>query len=126
MTLRKGLHKLERSREDLAWASGLFEGEGTAGAVKQRNRLYARAKVNMTDQDRVARFREVLGTGNLYGPYQQPNGWKDQWVIQWEGLEQVQALACMLWPWLGPRRRQQFVNAISLHGQRIEGSAQIG
>jgi hypothetical protein len=50
----------------IAWAAGLFEGEGTivdsAGPVQLR--------VKMTDLDVLERLLDVFGVGEIYGPYE--------------------------------------------------------
>jgi hypothetical protein len=51
--------------EEIAWAAGLFEGEGSVttqdGAVI--------VQVKMTDEDVIRRFDSVVGRGRVYGPY---------------------------------------------------------
>jgi hypothetical protein len=50
----------------IAWAAGLFEGEGTivdsTGSVQLR--------VKMTDLDVLERLLDVFGVGDIYGPYE--------------------------------------------------------
>jgi hypothetical protein len=52
-------------REEVAWAAGLFEGEGcltiTSGQPVMR--------LNSTDEDAPQRFYEIVGAGKVYGPY---------------------------------------------------------
>jgi hypothetical protein len=51
---------------DIAWAAGLFEGEGTivdsTGSVQLR--------VKMTDLDVLEKLFDVFGVGGIYGPYE--------------------------------------------------------
>jgi hypothetical protein len=91
---------------EIAWAAGLFEGEGTI--TQSRGRLYVRLK--MTDESIVLRFAEIARFGEIYGPYshQRTDGYvrKPYWVwlaAEYEALEVLE----MLWPWLGQRRRGQ-------------------
>lgn len=60
-------HNPSRS-EQIAWAAGLFEGEGTWNAyqVKPRGKIQMQARVGMTDRDVVERFAEVIGFGKVY------------------------------------------------------------
>ena len=100
---------------ELAWAAGLFEGEGTVYVSYDRRwpdtpSFYA--AVRMTDEDSVRRFQTAVSTGKVYGPY--PNGLrrnglptKPVWVWQVNSFEKVQAIIAMLWPGLGERRRAQ-------------------
>jgi len=51
---------------EIAWAAGLFEGEGylsLSGGVRPY------AGLNMTDEDVVRRFHEVIGVGSVTGPH---------------------------------------------------------
>lgn len=88
---------------ELAWAAGLFEGEGCFGS----NPLgYPRAAINMTDEDSLRRFCAAVGVGNVTGPH--PKGdYKPQWTWQTQGLENVQVVAARLWYGLGQRRRSR-------------------
>lgn len=89
------------SREaEIAWAAGLFEGEGTWGY--QPNNV--RAELSMTDHDVVRRFHAVVGVGRLepkktYADHHLPQlMWR---VTDRAGVEHVLDL---FRPWLGPRR----------------------
>jgi hypothetical protein len=52
---------------EIAWAAGLFEGEG---CVTEINRRFALAVKN-TDEE-VIRFDEIVGLGRMYGPLGTP------------------------------------------------------
>jgi len=96
--------------ENLAWAAGLFEGEGSWSL---RHQAYPSARLAMTDEDVVRRFAatlELLG-GRVHGPYRGTN--KPYWVWQLSGFERVQALYAMLWPWLGNRRRSRGAEVVA-------------
>jgi hypothetical protein len=58
---------------EIAWAAGLFEGEGSCyGTVRsdRYNTRRIRMNLRMTDQDVVERFAKVVGVGSVYGPIQ--------------------------------------------------------
>jgi hypothetical protein len=90
----------------VAWAAGLYEGEGTA--VWHRH-AGMRLVVKMTDEDVIAKIRALLG-GVVYGPYQyeQSDGHKRKpyymWVIAGAPAAEV---ARLLYPHLGERRRRK-------------------
>ena len=55
---------------DLAWAAGLFEGEGCftfQGSKKARTRggRLGKAQLSMTDEDVVRKFHTIMGFGSL-------------------------------------------------------------
>jgi hypothetical protein len=97
---------------DIAWAAGLFEGEGTILlATKTRT---AHLCVAMTDHDVLERLTELLG-GRLRGPYTRKGNphWKPQWRWNLHGIEQVQEVLRMFYPYLGARRRARAAEAIA-------------
>jgi len=110
-----------RNRENLAWAAGLFEGEGSFSAglysrkhlVSGATRKYQsiQANLRMTDEDVVRRFGAIVGVGSVHGPYHHPSptrpNVKPFWMWQAAGFQQVQAIIAMLWAWLGCRRRDR-------------------
>ena len=97
-----------RSRERLAWAAGLFEGEGCFSAQRSQTGFNPKAMLMMTDFDRVIEFYEVLGFGNFQtreGRLRLGHKCKEQ--LEWNAcrFELFQATVAFLWNWLGPRRR---------------------
>jgi hypothetical protein len=103
---------VEINREQLAWAAGLFEGEGCFSTSTRRTRRpgaptsrKCAAQINMTDHDVVSRFREVMGFGSIRSIKQAQPHHKPQlkWVAS--SFEHFQATVALLWPWLGARRR---------------------
>lgn len=107
------------SREELAWAAGLYDGEGstiffetprkTAG-----NYLHIRAAVAQDkDPGVLNRFRAAVGEiGKVYGPYKRPPA-RLQWRYDAGGFERTQAVIAMLWPWLSQPKRRQAVEALN-------------
>jgi hypothetical protein len=90
--------------EEIAWAAGLFEGEGCI-AMNQRTLVL---RVVNTDEDVIERFWDIVGVGGMYGPYAQErnrDGCKRKlfwaWLAQSDcALEALQLLS----PWLSRRR----------------------
>lgn len=96
------------SREDLAWAAGLFEGEGYFANTHTRGvHLVLRAGINMTDEDVITRFHAIIGGAGKVYPYVSPHcpHHKKQYRLLLEGFERFQYVAALFWPWLGVRRR---------------------
>lgn len=91
---------------EIAWAAGLFEGEGCITDVEGRFTL----KVNNTDPWVIRRFDEIVGIGRTYGPYRnsETDGHRRKPFYVWVAAEEdafdvTQALS----PWLSPRRIQR-------------------
>ena len=118
---------MDINREDLAWAGGLFEGEGSINWSKIKNRNpklppwgVCGMSLHMTDEDVVRKFHKIVGIGRVHGPYnystksiKRKSSW--YWCIQ--TFERVQAIAAILWPWLGTRRRCQYKEVFKLEMQ---------
>jgi hypothetical protein len=98
---------------EIAWAAGLFEGEGSiileARKIERHHtRQYktVRLSLNSTDKDVVAHFHEMLGGTMRLQPQKPPR--KDQWKWVLYGYEPAKALFMRFEPWLGMRRTQRF------------------
>lgn len=89
---------------EIAWAAGLFEGEGSIQLWREgkSDRLYPRLDLASTDEDVVRRFSNAVGTGRVYGPYSRPNR-KTFWRCLLHGQDARHALD-LIGPWLGERR----------------------
>jgi hypothetical protein len=64
---------------DRGWVTALFEGEGTMYASYPGARSFS-VSLNSTDEDVVRRLHDLVGIGNVYGPYEKSNGRKQQWA----------------------------------------------
>lgn len=109
------------NREDIAWAAGLFEGEGCFVLTKYPNRLSPHAAMQMTDEDVVRRFAAVVGFGTISVRQPRRPGYKHAWHWQTTSFQTVQALGAMFWPWLGSRRRQRWAEIMG--ELRLAGTA---
>lgn len=112
------------SREELAWAAGFFDGEGTAVAYTRENAKGVRYRAftmavsqagNETTPEVLSRFlRAVGGIGAIYqsSPYKHTVKWQRRWQWQSGNFETVQAVTAMLWPWLSGPKKEQLSNAL--------------
>lgn len=96
----------------IAWAAGLFEGEGSVFLVKQKRNgkvyEYTRMELKMTDEDVVIKFKETLGVGHInFKP--STNHWKDAWCWQLTNKEECRQVIDKFWPYLGKRRRAKIL-----------------
>ena len=107
--------------EELAWAAGLFDGDGSTCFERHKTRSnYVRADMSITQTSRAGtpevllRFRQLVGVGHINGPY----GGSDRWepVYRWKAhrLDHVQHVARTLWPWLGALKRAQAFHVITV------------
>ena len=105
--------------EALAWAAGLFEGEGYVGlSSKGSSRALSglRACLWMSDGDVVERFHDVIDLGHRRYRKRQPN--KDLFGWETNGSEAVIAVS-LLRPFLGDRRGARVDECIAWYRQHF-------
>lgn len=110
---------------DIAWAAGLFEGEGYLYVSKGR---YPTPQIglNMNDRDVVERFAAIMECGSIR-IYDSPNpnhSRQYRWrVCGWARFESVTE---MLLPYLGDRRTKRIaaVAAVKSAKWRVKGTGQ--
>lgn len=92
------------SEVEIAWAAGLFEGEGCF-SHKGFAASFPRATMSMTDLDVLQHFQRVVGVGNLVKTRRKEKAHhKDQWQWYTVGEDEFHIVADMLCPYLHPRR----------------------
>lgn len=89
-----------RAETDIAWAAGLFEGEGCIHLNSQR---YLWVSLASTDQDVLERFCRIVGVGSARPKKKARPHHKPSWQWQVTGGKGVHVLR-MLLPELGERR----------------------
>lgn len=106
------------SKEENAWAAGLFDGEGSTGvgvdrrSKNHREYTYLRLHVGQThDEDLyppevLERFKNVVRVGKIFGPTTQFNG-RFRWDYCAQTFQEVQHVICVIWPWLSDVKREQ-------------------
>lgn len=106
--------------EALAWAAGLFDGEGSVYLARHRSHVgYVRLEAAITQSDAegmpavLTRFRNVTGLGFAKGPYPASEGHDP--VYRWKLYRRVQIerMIDLLRPWLGSVKLAQADHAIS-------------
>lgn len=100
------------TREDLAWAAGLFEGEGCISVSGKGPSLAPSCCLGMTDEDIVRKFHRIIGKGSVLvrKPVPRADGtghYKAICAWRTAGFRSTQYVIALLWNWLGARRRQR-------------------
>jgi intein/homing endonuclease len=101
---------------DVAWMAGLWEGEGYIVFTGKEGSL--KIGVGMTDEDVIQKFARLYGRGGVYLT-RSKKGFKDQWTFRAYG-RYAYALAVMLYPFLGTRRRGQVRAAVKKWIGRVD------
>lgn len=105
--------------EALAWAAGLFDGEGSVYLARHRTHAgYLRLEAAITQSDArgmphvLTQFRRVTSLGFAKGPYPAPPGHDP--VYRWKLYRgpDIELMIERLWPWLGAVKREQADRAI--------------
>lgn len=93
----------ERNPLDVAWAAGLFEGEGN---FTLRAKTSAEAMLGMTDEDVVRRFAVAVGFGSVHREERKA---PHRTLFRWSAAnaQDARALIAMFLPYFGGRRRQR-------------------
>ncbi len=117
---------MDINREDIAWAAGLFEGEGSISWSRHKNRYRPdgecyhtlQMSLHSTDEDVVRKFAKIIGVGKVHGPYRFPSpevpNRKPSWYWGITSHERCQAVIAMLWPWLCSRRKAKAKETLAL------------
>ena len=98
--------------EDIAWAAGLFEGEGTISGYARKDRPSRAVQITVYEGAQhgppvlLERFREVVGAGSIVGPYR---GRLYHWTTK--KIVSVVSVSALLWDDLSAERREQFERA---------------
>ena len=108
---------------DIAWAAGLFEGEG---CLNISGKYGVRFTLKMSDKDIVERWTRIMGA-HLYGPYQ-PAGkstylpmWESR-IADWKGV--LEAIS-LLYPLAGIRRREKMDFVLSKAPEHPKGTVTL-
>lgn len=92
-------------REELAWAAGFYDGEGSTLSVHGNRGI--RVCVNQVVLAPLVRFKEAVGCGVIYGPYKRPGKASDVWHYRAQSYAEAQHVIAQLWTWLGDTKREQ-------------------
>ena len=102
--------------EDIAWAAGLFEGEGCITDTDTRNPNNPLLQMTMTDEDVMKRFIKIVGYGNLTEVNRLAPSQKEYWKPQFKWAvrkkKEVKRMLLMFLPYLGERRACKALDAL--------------
>jgi hypothetical protein len=109
------------NREKLAYAAGLYDGEGHCryNILKRDGMRTIRLQIKMTDPEPLKRFWEAINyKAKVYGPYP-VSSWgkkyKDVYLILAQSFEECQFIMCLLWSWLSTPKKLQFKETLNFY-----------
>lgn len=106
---------MARPEAEIAWAAGLFEGEGCI--YIRPNGSFLALHIQMTDRDVVEHFADVVDVGAIYehpSRRDQRTGWKDAWTWNAQAGNAVTVIGLLL-PYFGKRRTAKAHEATALY-----------
>lgn len=90
------------SETEIAWAAGIFEGEGCFSVSRRHTRVYLKLAIRMTDEDVIAKWAKLFDLS--YRPSSRAKAhWKDIYTVEAVGSNALH-VAAILEPHLGLRR----------------------
>lgn len=114
------------NREELAWAAGFVDGEGTFSCKMRDTESCRKGYPTFSIQQTgtliaLDRMQKVFGDAGVqvkrygpYGPYENNLGKRPHYRLEAYGFEKVQAIMALLWTWLGPIKRAQAKSVLYL------------
>ena len=97
---------------DIAWATGLFEGEGSIN-INPSRQWCASLQLAMSDKDILDRFQSIFG-GYIYDKKKQQPHHKKMWTWQVASAADVKKVLLQMLPLLGHRRAYKALNTLDL------------
>lgn len=102
-------------REQLAWAAGVFDGEGNIACTNSSKALIL--QVGQSHMEMLNRLREIFKIGKIYGPYPRGINRRPHWNYSVNGPI-AQAVVAMIYPFLGSVKQEQCRHAIGIWKSR--------
>jgi hypothetical protein len=93
---------IERIELEVAWAAGLFEGEGSVYVCKVGDRTRAGVELSSTDEDVILKFVSIIGFGKIAKRERPPH--KTHWRWYLYNRDEIIEVIELLLPYLGERR----------------------
>src|SRR6266480_2649824 len=96
--------------EELAWAAGFFDGEGSTSLLKNnKGNLWVCLAIRNTDKELLERFLKAVGCGKVYGPYKPSSkiSRKPHYDYRAGGIGPTKIVVSRLWEYIGQAKRSQ-------------------
>lgn len=107
------------SEADLAWFSGLFEGEGCLSKQMTTKHGYWVLGITMTDSDVIEKAHRIAQSGTFLGPMMCPSleGYKPTFRLTVNAQQHIYELTLAMMPHLGQRRNKRIAE---FHAEYLE------
>jgi hypothetical protein len=99
----------------IAWAAGLFEGEGCIHVIESDGCMYARLSLTTTDRDVLDRFQSVIVAGTVKAnPPPKQVQWKQSYRWYLSRTAEIERVLHRFMPYLGKRRSSKAQEALEV------------
>lgn len=117
------------TRENIAWAAGFYEGEGTCSIYWSKDKNYPAVilSVPQVEREPLDRFNSIFGGHfRIHIRPKRSERHSDCHVLQSRKFELVQFCTSSMWHLLSVRRRGQIERAFTEYAKSSEGRAIVG
>ena len=109
----------EEMTKNIAWAAGLFEGEGCIGTHKRKrvrsdDYLSSSLDLTMTCHDVVERFHDVVGCGSVRRRASRKREWKPSFSWYVHAARDVERVLGLCLPFLGRKKTREAERAFTI------------
>lgn len=107
---------------EVAWAAGLWEGEGCFSLSRVRNRVQPQAVISSVDEDVIVKFHKIVefGAVRVREPIEGRSAKQVAYVWSTSSIGNFKRLVLMFWPYLGERRRARALEVMDLVDQNVD------
>jgi hypothetical protein len=98
--------------EDLAWAAGFFDGEGSTVVIHKNHNISFRMAITQKHPEVLYKLQSAVGVGKVYLSNKIYKGHKSK-LHRWQTTNHVDTIKAMeaIWPFLGSQKREQYTRA---------------
>lgn len=107
----RGEYRAPGGLEELAWAAGLFDGEGHTTTSRMRRITRVELGVTQSATGVLYRFQSAVGCGSIYGPFKRKHG-APSYVYRITSYTMVCYVLRLLWKNLSTEKRSQALTVI--------------
>ena len=92
--------------EDLAWAAGFYDGEGSTTIHRKGKHAYPRCTVAQKHTGVLEKFQRIVGCGTI--SFKEATATHNE-CHYWQARShaETEMVIGLLWPWLGTQKREQ-------------------
>ena len=105
-------------REDVMWLAGFYEGEGCLH-IKKGKTTQGVIQIVSTDKDVLEKVVSIFPLFKWIKKPRTQAHYKDQWVVFLRQCDSIYAFCCIVYPFLGKRRKEKIEEFIKLYSDGI-------